>query len=81
MKPFFVKYNGEASDEQVNWGSNTDPRGLLNTENVYKVINVEVHSWHTKYYLEGIEGKFNSVHFIKAGRKKKISDEINRRTN
>ncbi len=52
-----------ASDEQVLWGSNTDPRGLLDTDDVYEVEAVEVHSWHTKIYLVGVKGKFNSVHF------------------
>ena len=53
----------EASDEQVKWGSNDDPRKLLIMGAVYEVNEVEVHSWHTKIYLKGIEGKFNSAHF------------------
>jgi hypothetical protein len=54
-----------ASDEQVNWGSNDDPRKLLDYETEYEIENIEVHSWHTKFYLKGIKGKFNSVHFEK----------------
>lgn len=57
-----VKFT-EASDSQVAWGNNDDPRLLLDTETVYEVENVEVHSWHTKIYLVGIDGKFNDVSF------------------
>jgi hypothetical protein len=57
-----VKFIG-SSDDQVNWGSNDDPRLLLNTETVYEIEKVEIHSWHTKIYLKGIKGRFNSVSF------------------
>ena len=53
-----VRYIG-ASDEQVAW-ENDDPRGLLETGDVYEV---EVHSWHTRYHLKGIDGRFNAVCF------------------
>ena len=53
----------EASDEQVKWGGNNDPRRLLKKETIYEIAEVEVHSWHTKIYLVGIKGKFNSVSF------------------
>ena len=56
----------DASDEQVNWGSNDDPRLLLEKDKIYEIEEVEVHSWHTKIYLVGIKGKFNSVHFEEA---------------
>jgi len=52
-----------ASDEQINWGGNDDPRSILNTEDIYEIEKVDVHSWHTKIYLKGINGKFNSVSF------------------
>lgn len=61
-----VKYVGDenVSDAQVSWGNNDDPRGVLNTEQEYKVVVKDVHSWHTKYVLEGVEHlKFNSVPF------------------
>ena len=57
-----VKYVG-ASDEQISWGSNDDPRDILDEGNIYEVDRKEVHTWHTKYYLKGIEGAFNSVCF------------------
>lgn len=57
-----VRYIG-ASDEQVRWGNNDDPRGLLEIGNIYEVEHEDVHSWHTKYSLKGIKGKFNSVCF------------------
>jgi len=58
-----------ATDDQINWGSNDDPRLVLDTNIIYEIENIKVHSWHTKVYLKGIKGKFNSVHF------KVISDE------
>lgn len=59
-----LRYRGDASDEQVNWGSNDDPRGLLEPSHVYEVEKIEPNSWHTKIYLKSFPGKkFNSVHF------------------
>ena len=57
-----ARYIG-ASDEQVKWGNNDDPRGLLVEGNVYEVECEEIHEWHTKYSLRGIKGAFNSVCF------------------
>lgn len=57
-----VKYTG-ATDSQVNWGSNTDPRNILTEGEVYDVEFEDVHSWHTKLKLVGIDGLFNSVSF------------------
>ncbi len=64
-----VEYDGEATDAQVQWGSNADPRKLLTPGAQYTVKYVEVHSWHTKVRLVGVPGEFNSVHFrlIEAG--------------
>lgn len=58
-----VVYTG-ASDAQVNWGGNDDPRGVLIEGNEYVVRSTEVHSWHTKIELEEFPGlRFNSVCF------------------
>lgn len=58
-----VKYTG-ASQDQINWGGNDDPRNLLTVGNIYTVLKREVHSWHTKVYLEEFpDMKFNSVSF------------------
>jgi hypothetical protein len=58
-----VKYIG-ASDAQVNFGSNDDPRGLLEEGKIYTLKGKEIHSWHTKYSLEEFpHKKFNSVSF------------------
>ncbi len=58
-----IRYIG-ASDEQVKWGGNDDPRGLLKAGWVYELYRSEVHSYHTKYYLAEFPGlKFNSVSF------------------
>lgn len=55
-----------ATDEQVAWGNNDDPRFILIPNTVtYVVENVEVHSQHTKLTLKHINGKFNSVCFEK----------------
>ena len=59
----FVKYVG-ASTEQVNWGSNDDPRGVLVKGKRYALLREEVHSWHTKYILRVFpDKKFNSASF------------------
>ena len=57
-----VKYTG-ASQDQINWGGNDDPRPLLVVGNVYEVEKLDVHSWHTKVKLKGIDGRFNYVSF------------------
>ena len=51
--------------EQINWGSNDDPRKILFENFVYCVETVDVHSYHTKLTLRGVHGKFNSVCFEK----------------
>lgn len=61
-KGTIVKYIG-CSQEQVNWGNNTDPNGILMPNSQYYVERVEVHSQHTKLELRGVKGKFNSVCF------------------
>lgn len=62
-----IVYFTQAIDEQVRWGNNDDPRKVLNMGQWYKIQQVEVHSWHTKLTLCGVDGKFNSVHFSKYG--------------
>jgi hypothetical protein len=58
-----VKYIG-ASEEQVKWGGNDDPRGLLIEGQDYEIERREIHSWHTKLHLTEFPGKkFNSVCF------------------
>jgi hypothetical protein len=51
--------------EQVRWGNNDDPNGLLFQGDIFYVEKVEVHSQHTKLSLRGVYGKFNSVCFEK----------------
>jgi hypothetical protein len=71
-----VKFKS-SSPEQVNWGSNSDPYEILNTEDTYEILYVEVHSYHTKIELVGIKGRFNSVSFdyvpLKELRKEKLN--------
>lgn len=57
-----VKYI-DCCDEQVAWGDNDDPRGLLRKGEVYEVEEKIVKSYHTKITLKEIDGKFNSVCF------------------
>ena len=58
-----VKFIG-CSDEQVQWGGCNDPRKYLDVNEIFEVVDTEVHKWHTKLMLKGQEGlKFNSVCF------------------
>lgn len=59
------RYLGDAQVcvEQIQWGSNRDPRGVLVAGESYEVERVEQHTWHTRVYLDGIDGHFNSVWF------------------
>lgn len=59
-----VKYIG-CSQDQINWGNNDDPRGILIEGDKYYLEKVEVHSMHTKLTLRGVSGRFNSVCFEK----------------
>ena len=54
-----------SSIEQVNWGGNDDPNGILVRGEEYVVEYVEVHTSHTKISLVGYDGKYNSVSFLK----------------
>lgn len=59
-----VRFRG-ASDDQVRWGSNADPRGALEPDAVYELERAEIYSWHTKLFLRGVDSGrgFNSVSF------------------
>lgn len=46
-----------ASDFQVNWGSCDDPRGVLVPGKKYVLEHLDVHSYHTKVFLEGVTCK------------------------
>ena len=59
-----VKYTG-STETQVRWGNNDNPVGVLFEGDTYYVERVEIHTWHTKLYLRGVYGKFNSVCFEK----------------
>lgn len=58
-----VRYRGDDTDDQNNWGGCSKPAGKLVPGQEYTVRSVKVHSWHTKVELEGVEGRFNSVIF------------------
>lgn len=52
-----------SSKEQVNWGGNDDPSKVLVEGQAYELEDQEIHSWHTKFKLKGIDGWFNSASF------------------
>jgi len=58
-----VIMNSYPSEDQINWGGNDNPKGLIELNKPYKVSNIDVHTWHTKINLEGIKGQFNSISF------------------
>jgi hypothetical protein len=58
-----VEFFEQPVTEAINWGGNDDPGRFLTIGGLYKVREVEIHSYHTKVFLEDIEGKFNSVSF------------------
>lgn len=61
--PKLVRYRG-AHKDQIQWGSNDDPRGYLAIGGIYTLIEESVHSWHTKYRLAEFPGKrYNAVSF------------------
>lgn len=51
------------TEEQKRWGNNTGDVSSLIVGCRYVVEREEVHSWHTKIFLVGREGSFNSVCF------------------
>jgi len=58
-----VRYKANVNDESLSWGCNTDPRDLLSEGMVYTVRHIEEHTWHTRVFLEEVEGYFNTVWF------------------
>lgn len=52
-----------ATDEQVRWGGNADPRLTLDAGKEYEAQRVEVHSFHSKIWLKDFGGPYNSVCF------------------
>lgn len=70
-----VTFTG-ASDEQVQWGGNDDPRHVLEIGKEYEIEEVDVHTWHTKVRIAGVKGRFNSVHFEPAPVPSNPDDEV-----
>jgi hypothetical protein len=63
-----VRFIG-ASDDQVKYRGNDDPRTVLKVGDIYTIHHTSVGDWHTDVYLVGFPGKrFNSVHFKDAPR-------------
>ena len=61
MKYIYVE---APNQQQIDWGSNDDPRDLLIVGQEYEVEYVDEHSWHTKICLKDFPDlEFNSVSF------------------
>jgi hypothetical protein len=58
-----VRYLG-ATDAQVIWGDNRDPRGVLDPEVDYTVLETIETGIVPQYVLEGEEGVWNSACFV-----------------
>jgi hypothetical protein len=52
-------------ESQSRWGGNDSAEKYLEAGKIYTLSrDPEIHSWHTKFYLEEVPGrKFNSVQF------------------
>ena len=59
-----VRFKSHPNDDfLVKWGSNDDPKGILKSGAIYKVLNTEIHTWHTKVYVTKFPNlKFNYSH-------------------
>lgn len=53
----------ECDDDQARFGRGSDPRDFLEIGKEYTLVDKEIHSWHTLYYLQGFNEGFNSVCF------------------
>ena len=45
------------------WGGCKDPTGILEPNKEYLAKKIEVHSWHTRVWIDGIDGYFSSTAF------------------
>lgn len=61
----FVRYDHAPVDDQVSFFHTEDPRGVLIVGQTYAVERREVHSWHTRLFLAGVDSGvgFNDVTF------------------
>lgn len=57
-----IRYTG-CSDDQVRWGGNDDPRGVLEVGSTYSLYDIKIHTNHTKVWVDGGKGAYNSVCF------------------
>ena len=57
-----VEFTGCSKDQHA-WGNHTGDFTKLTVGGRYTVERVEIHSWHTKIFLKGIDVSFNSVCF------------------
>lgn len=57
-----VLYDGN----DVTFGRCTNPVGTLEDGKTYEIESIDVHNWHTRIKLRGVQGEFNSANFINA---------------
>ena len=62
IKPRTVIFDPEYSFHQ--WGGCRDPEGVLGPNKEYQATKIEVHTWHTRVFLDGIDGYFSSTAFL-----------------
>jgi hypothetical protein len=58
-----IKFVGVGCKEQINWGGNINPDRILVIGKEYTVKKEEIRSWHTKLFIEEVEGQFNPLWF------------------
>lgn len=59
-----IRFSGDVTQDQINWGGHDDPRGILIPGHEYTVDETEVRSWYTKLRLKEHPGKsFNTIWF------------------
>jgi len=58
-----VRFTGVECKEQIQWGNHTNPDGILEKGETYVISKYEIHSWHTRVYLDGVDGYFNALWF------------------
>ena len=51
------------TEDQKQFGNHDGDISKLEVGKQYNIVNEEIHSWHTKVFIENMNGSFNSVCF------------------
>lgn len=76
---YTARFSSKATKDQIAWGNNEDPNGVLKIGETYAVDSFDIRSSHTKIMLkvdDEVLGPFNSVNF-EFGLKDDEDDPIN----